>query len=286
MKKISIYLIVGIIAAVFFIYYLFPKKAVEAYIDYQIHRINPELRMAFNDLRLYYPPYLKVTDASVYHLQKPVVTISSVKIRPGKAVLLKEGTIVAFTGFIRDGQFQGKIRDGGNSTNSTTSIKINLDGILLEDIDGIRTMPKVRLSGQVQGKIVYEDKRDEPDEGQADLIFTDCKIQLTDALFDIKNLLFSRIEMILSLKGATVKIKRLEMTGSQADAQFNGQMNLKQPINRTGLNIKGNVRLHAEFMARLKQNIPAPLWPNKNILQRGLPVTVSGTIDNPQLGMR
>ena len=260
----------------------------EAYVDYQIHRLNPELRMAFDDLRLHYPPYLKMTDATVYHLQKPVVTISSAKIRPGGALFFNEGTIVAFQGSIQEGRFKGKLHRNGDdgSNKETTQFEIELDGILLEDLDGIRNLPNIGLTGQVRGKIFHVDKMEELDQGQVDLIFTDCLAELEDVPFNIKRLRFSRIDLGLVVNGSIVEIKRLEMTGSQADAQFNGQLNIKQPINQTRLNIKGNVRLHAEFMTRLKKEIPAPLWPSKNTIKSGIPITVSGTMDNPRFGMR
>lgn len=286
MKKTSLFIIVAVIAATFFLYYLFPKEALEDYIDNQIYRLNPDFRVAFDDLGLYYPPYVKVSDGTVYHLQKPVLAVSSARIRPGRAIFFDSGTIVAFKGHVRDGRFRGKIKRNGDSSKGERSFQLNLNGIKLEDIDGIRAIPNVSIAGNVEGKIVHVTKSQTPDRGQIDLIFSDCTVHLAKAPFDIKSLRFSRIDMGLTIAGHTLKINRLEMTGAQVNARFEGQVNVKRPIQRTGLQLKGNVRLQAEFMAQLKKKIPAPLWPNKKSLKNGLPITVSGTFDNPRLGMR
>lgn len=285
-KKTILYIIVAVIATTGFLYFLFPKEALEDYIDYQIYQLNPDFSLSFGALQLYYPPYVKVSDAIMYHLQKPVVTVSSAKIRLGRAIFLKNGTIVAFKGGIREGRFWGNIGHKGDSAQGARSFEINLDGIQLEEIDGIRNIPNLSVSGRVDGNIIHVDKNAEPDQGQIDLIFKDCTFQLANAPFDIKNLRFNRIDMGLIIVGQTLKINRLEMTGTQVNARFDGQVDLKHPIQRTELNLKGNVRLHAEFMALLKKKIPAPLWPNKKSFKNGLPITVSGTVDNPRLGMR
>lgn len=286
MKKRILYVIFAGIATAFFLYYLFPKETLEDYIDYQVYRLDPDFRLTIGDLRLYYPPYVKVSDFTVYHQQEPILTVSSARVRPGLAAFFDNGTIVAFNGYVHEGRFSGRINREGNSAKGLTTVDINLDAIQLEDINGLRLISGLRLSGRVTGKAVYINENARPDQGKADLVFSDCTFQLADAPFGIKIIRFNRIEMGLILQDRTLKVLRLEMTGSQINARFDGTVAINSPFNQSRLNLTGKVRLHAEFMAGLKKKIPAPLWPDKQTFKNGLPVTISGTVQSSRLDIK
>lgn len=286
MKKRLSYIFFGIVVAVFFLYYLFPKETVKDYFDFQVYRHNPDFRLSMDDLRLSYPPYITVSDVTLYHLQKPIITVPSARIRPGWATIFDQGTITAFKGTIHEGRFSGRIAREGDEAKASIAAMVDLDGIQLEDIDGLRLIPKVSLSGRVTGNVRHQNDGPSFGQGQAELTFSDCLFQLADAPLDIKSLSFSRIELELVIQDRKLSVKRLEMTGTQLNARFDGEVALTYPLNRSRLNLKGTVQLHAEFMAGLKKKIPAPLWPNKQSPQNGLPISISGTVQNPRLGIR
>ena len=286
MKKRILYVIFAGIATVFFLYYLFPKETLEDYIDYQVYRLDPDFRLTIGDLRVYYPPYVKVSDFTVYYQQEPILTVSSARVRPGLAAFFDNGTIIAFSGYVHEGRFSGRINREGNSPKGLTTVDVDLDGIQLEDINGLRSISGLSLSGRVTGKVVHINENTQPDQGKADLVFSDCTFQLADAPLGIKIIRFNRIEMGLILQDRTLKVHRLEMTGSQINARFDGTVAINSPFNRSRLNLTGKVRLHAEFMAGLKKKIPAPLWPDKQTLKNGLPVSVSGTVQAPRLAIK
>ena len=286
MKKRILYVIFAGIATAFFLYYLFPKETLEDYIDYQVYRLDPDFRLTIGDLRLYYPPYVKVNDLTVYHQQEPILTVSSARVRPGLATFLDNGTIIAFNGYVHEGRFSGRINREDNSPRKLTTVDVDLDGIQLEEINGLRSISGLSLSGRVTGKVVHINENTRPDHGKADLVFSDCTFQLTDAPLGIKIIRFNRIEMGLILQDRTLKMHHLEMTGPQINARFDGTVIINSPINRSRLNLTGKVRLHAEFMAGLKKKIPAPLWPDKRTLKNGLPLSVSGTIQSPRLAIK
>ena len=286
MKKGILYAVFSTIAVVFFLYYLFPRKALEDYIDYQVYRLNPDFRLTIGDLGLYYPPYVKVGDLTVHHLQKPILTVSSARVRPGLATFLNSGTIVAFNGYIHKGRFSGTINREGNFPKGSTALDVDLDGIQLEDVNGLRLVSGLSFSGRVAGNIVHINENTKPDQGKADLVFSDCTIQLADKPFGINIMRFSRIEMDLNLQDQTLKVHRLEMTGTQINARFDGTVAVNSPLKRSQLNLTGKVQLHAEFMAGLKKKIPAPLWPDKQTFKNGLPISIAGTIQSPQLDIK
>ncbi len=285
-KKILYITFAGIVAA-FFLYYLFPKEALEDYIDYQVYRLDPDFRLTINDLGLYYPPYVKLSDLTVYHLQSPIMTVSSARVRPGWAALFNNGTILAFDGYIQKGRFNGRLsREDGSSPKGLTTVDVDLNGIQLEDIDGLRLISGLSLAGRVTGNVAHVNENERPGQGKADLVFSDCTFQLANAPFGIKVIRFNQIEMGLALQGRMLTVHRLEMTGSQINARFDGTVAISRPFIRSRLNLTGKVRLHAEFMSGLKKKIPAPLWPDKQTLKNGLPVSVSGTVLNPRLDIK
>ncbi len=286
MKKRIFYIIFFGIATIFFLYYLFPKEKIENYIDYQVYQIDPDFRLTLGDLRLVFPPYVMVSDTIVYYKKQPVINISSFRVRPGLAAIFNHGTLAVFKGSAHQGRFNGKIIRGNASAESSTTVKIDLTGIELDDINGLRSIPELNFSGQVRGNVHYTSDPTQSDQGGGDLVISDCTFQLANAIFDIKIVRFNRIEIKLDIEDRTVSIRRLEMTGPQINAIFDGQIELRRPFNNSQLNLSGKIRPHAEFMARLKKKIPAPLWPSKQLLKSGLPVSVTGTVRKPAVGLK
>jgi len=236
-------------ATVFFLYYLFPKDNIEDYIGYQVFRVDPNLRLTIGDLGLHFPPYAKARDTNIYYQQQPLLSVSSARIRPGLATLFNRGTMAVFNGRAHKGRFNGKITRGDASDRRSIAVSIDLAGIELDDISGLKSISGLSLSGQVAGNVHFIDDRPRPDQGSVDLVFTDCTFQLAKAIFDIKTVRFNRIEMKLDIQDKTVSIRRLEMTGPQVNATFDGHIELRKPVIISRLNLIGKVRLHAEFTA-------------------------------------
>jgi len=280
-KNKILYLAFFGIVTVFFLYYFFPKEQIENYLDYQVFRIDPDLRLAVGDLRLSIPPYARISDAIVSYRQQPVVRISLARVRPGLGAVLKRGTLAAFKGHAHKGRFDGKIIRG-----DMTAARIDLSDIEIDDIDGMQSIPGVSLSGRMTGRIILSEEDARPGPGRIDLTVSDCTVALARALFDIKMIRFDQIELKLDLKGPAVRIRRLEMKGPQMNATFEGQVELQSPFNSSRLKLTGKIQPHAEFMVRLKKKIPEPLWPSKQLLRSGVPITISGTIAKPAFGLK
>lgn len=249
MKKRIFYILFFGGATVFFLYYLFPKDNIEDYIGYQVFRVDPNLRLTIGDLGLHFPPYAKARDTNIYYQQQPLLSVSSARIRPGLATLFNRGTMAVFNGRAHKGRFNGKITRGDASDRRSIAVSIDLAGIELDDISGLKSISGLSLSGQVAGNVHFIDDRPRPDQGSVDLVFTDCTFQLAKAIFDIKTVRFNRIEMKLDIQDKTVSIRRLEMTGPQVNATFDGHIELRKPVIISRLNLIGKVRLHAEFTA-------------------------------------
>jgi len=280
-KNKILYLAFFGIVTVFFLYYFFPKEQIENYLDYQVFRIDPDLRLAVGDLRLSIPPYAGIDDAIVSYRRQPVVRISSARVRPGLGAILKRGTLAAFKGHAHKGRFDGEIIRG-----DMTAARVDLSDIEIDDIDGMQSIPGVSLSGRMTGRIILSEEDARPGPGRIDLTVSDCTVALARALFDIKMIRFDQIELKLDLKGPAVRIRRLEMKGPQMNATFEGQVELQSPFNSSRLKLTGKIQPHAEFMVRLKKKIPEPLWPSKQLLRSGVPITISGTIAKPAFGLK
>jgi len=285
-KKIIFYTLFSVLVTVFFLFFLFPKEKIEKYIDYQVFRVNPDLRLTIGDLGLYYPPYVKIKNTTLYYQQQSLFNVSSARIRPGLAVVKGRGTMAVFNGRAHHGRFSGKILSGGASAKSPTIIRIDLAGIELDGINGLKSVSGVSIAGKAEGSLRFASRPSQPGQGMLDLVFSECTIQLANALFDVKTVRFTKIELKADILGNTAGIRLLKLTGPQVNATFEGEVALRSPMKESRLNITGKIRLQAEFMARLKKKIPAPLWPGKQLLNTGIPVSVSGTVGNPLVGLK
>jgi hypothetical protein len=70
------------------------------------------------------------------------------------------------------------------------------------------------------------------------------------------------------------------------DGDFNGSVQLREPIGRSVLNLSGSIRLHEQFLADLGEKFPLALLSGGKTGANQFPVQLGGTLDDPQFSLK
>ncbi|MEJ2637991.1 MAG: type II secretion system protein GspN, partial [Desulfosarcinaceae bacterium] len=149
--------IIGYIAftgfmVVVFLYLLFPKDTLRAYIQDQIQQNLPDVSVEIGQVSPAFPPGLKLADILWEHEDMPLVTARRATIRPALLKLLGSEKVINFNLETSQGRIDGRgiLRTGKQGE---VSVDADIDQIALQEIAALRAIPDYIISGLLSGTI-------------------------------------------------------------------------------------------------------------------------------------
>lgn len=275
-------------AAGFFLYYLFPSDAVKAYITSELKKNSPDWTMAIDHVRPGFPPGLKCNAVTLFQKDMPMIHADWVRIFPDFLTLMRPEKRFMFKGESHEGHFSGNLIVSPPSDEKDTPalvVESDLSGIQVRDISGIQDRSDSEISGKLDGKIIYGGKElKDKDAVSAKLTLTDCGIGLAEPIFDLETLSFSTIDAELEFRDKAMLIRKCVMAGTQVGGNLSGHIRLREPFEKSTLDIAGAIKPHPSFIANLGEG--AALLLKQGSGADGFPFSIRGTFDSPQFSLR
>lgn len=284
-QKIIGYIAFTAVMAVVFLYLLFPKDTLRAYVQAQIQQNLPDVSVEIGQVSPTFPPGLTLANILCEREELPLVAAKRATIRPALLKLLGSAKVVNFDVETSEGRIdgQGILRTGKGGE---LSVEADLEEIALEEIAGLRAIPDYVISGLLSGKVDFNAVPGRSGSGNADLVVNEAKVELLNPLFGIENLSFTSIEAQMILSTRRLQLRRCNLRGNEVDGTISGSVMLRTPMNQSRLNLSGVLHPHAEFMANLQRTVPVALLGGNNLGQRGLPFRITGTFEKPGFSLR
>ena len=281
MKKSLLFLLYAVAALIFFIYQLFPSGPVRRYLADQVRRIDPGLQMDVGTIRPGLPPGLVMRETRLWYEDIPLSVIDRATARPKLSALLGGTPRVVLRGKAHGGRLDGTLSMGENRRLSVTA---SVEGLHLETLPLQSFIKQFKVSGNLSS-ILSLDRTVTPQTGEGTMTLSDGGITITQPLFDIDSIGIKKAEAHLELVADQVKVTRLTLEGPEITAAFSGTLKLRRPLSASELALTGTVKPRPVFLNKLRQKVPVALLGN-NVAQQGLPIQVTGAIDNPTVSFR
>ncbi len=290
-RKWLIYLAYIIVVIVFFAYYLFPSDKVKEYITFKVNSANLNYNISINKLEPAFPPGLVLYNIELYRLSDFLINVEKIKIIPKLLSFFSPETSFCFRGTACEGVFEGIANVEESSTGEQIMIDAKLAGIQIRDIPAVKNLiGNIEISGMLGGKVGLASKKGSFNTLGADLNISDCRIKLLMPFFSPYDFNFRSIKTVMAIKKNTLQIDQCIIRGEQLDGSITGSVFLKDPVGKSVLNLKGTFKPQTLFLANLRKVIPLNLPLNyfsKNASnESNLPISISGTIDKPDIYLR
>jgi type II secretion system protein N len=284
-QKIIGYIAFTAIMVVVFLYLLFPKDTLRAYIQAQLQQNLPDVSVEIGQVSPAFPPGLKLANILCEHQGLPLVTARRATIRPALLKILGSEKVINFNLETSEGRIDGQsiLR---TDKQGQVSVIADIDQVALQELEVLRAIPDYIISGLLSGKVNFKAVPGRSGSGSADLVVSGAKLELVNPLFGVENLNFISIETQLNLSTRRLQLRRCNLRGNEVDGTISGSVMLRTPMDQSRLNLSGVLRPHAEFMATLQRSVPVGLLGGNNLGQKGLPFRITGTIDNPGFSLR
>jgi type II secretion system protein N len=284
-KKRLLYLFYILVVTGLFLYFRFPADTLSGYLLFRAKNMFPGCEASIGSIKPTFPPGLKFKQIDLKWPNRQPVAIEQVVVSPGYLSLLGSQTTWFIKADTLGGILQGRINVSNGKPERTITADADIEGIALKKIDWLKLVSKRELSGTLGGKLIYN-QRSTSEPLRADLTFTDLTIELLVPVFDMTSLAFKSVETDLVGNNQQVRINRCIIRGQKIDGNLSGVMSIKAPFEKSSFNLSGTLKIHPDFMAYLKKNLPGSLLPKKKSGSNGYPIRFFGTLDKPGFSLK
>lgn len=276
--------IVGI--TVFFLYALFPGESVTAYINHQVRKMYPGINLAVRELKPGFPAGMNLSAVDVSHRNNLLLGADQLAVRLALPSLFSRQKKIRVQGDLYDGSLDSTFKISDIRANPKLEIQGIFKDIQVEKIPMIRQYEDYRISGVLSGNMDFSNLELPQVKGNATLTLTESAVQFTPALFGLERLTFETISTELELINQRLMIKRLDMESRDVSGSATGSIILGNPIERSTINIRGEIKPHPSFIKQLGSVFPMEFMARNKTKTGGIPFRISGSIEHPNFSMR
>jgi type II secretion system protein N len=280
-SKISLLYTVYIIGITgFFLYYLFPSDTLKTYLAYRLSQGNPDITVTIERVSPVIPPGINLHGVGIIHQNNALVDLASLKLMPGILSLFSDKSTVNFKGRVNAGTFSGRAELDDNSGGQKVKCDGRISGIQMQGIPALQRLPADKISGVLNGNFTYADAG--PNRSlEGKLTLSQCRIELSEAVFNLKSLEFRDIDADLILKNDTLTIKHTSAKGNQLDADLTGTIGLTGQTGKDALNLTVSVTPHHLLLAKIEKILPMDSLRKKKAGKAAISFKIDGTMDEP-----
>jgi type II secretion system protein N len=105
-------------------------------------------------------------------------------------------------------------------------------------------------------------------------------------ILGIGELVMDQTNAEFSISRQSLRLKALTFEGPMLEGRINGTIDLRRPLEKSRLNLSGNVKPRPELVARLQETVTTETINPSVLGTRGMTFRVRGTIDSPDVPMR
>lgn len=280
-RKIAYFIYLTAVAGLF-LFLLFPDDAVRDFVKRGVASSGPDVTVDIGRVNPAFPPGLTFKTVSLFYKKAPVAQPDYIRITPRLLSLLGSSPRFVFKAGVLEGIIKG---DGEMTEDTGTDADIQMSGLQLGKIDLLNDLSPHRISGQMDGsvKVTARGKRVQAD---SSLVFSDFEVALAQPVFGMERLTFTEVRADLSVSPRRLEIKSCTLSGREFDGEFSGRVFIRPDFQNSALSVKGFVRPQAAFIKEMGRTLPLEMLLKKDAGEKGIPININGTIQDPRISLR
>jgi len=272
----------------FFLYLLFPSDEIRKYIEYRVKNAGTAYTLHIGDVRPVLRPGLMFADTEVREGDTVVAEADEVRFMPRILSLFGSSRTADFQSLMYGGTVDGTVGvkkkpSGGEGEEFSADAVIS--GIRIRQIKALQNLPMGQISGILAGTVSYAGDNS-GGKGEADLSVRDLTVELGTPVLSIGKLTFADVHAQLELESPQVlQIRECTVKGNQVGGNAAGTVGLRRPLEKSVLNLTGNIRPHASLIAQLGEGMTGILF-KSNRGKSEIPFVIRGTLEKPEFSVQ
>jgi type II secretion system protein N len=262
-----------IAVALALLYLRFPSEALRTFVAHRLSGSLPGMSIAVEDVRPSLPAAVVLHGVRISSEGQTLAVIDRLRINPDLLSLLQDKSNYELSGAFGGGEITGTAEVDSASPVPKISASAQVNGVLLQQLAGLRGLYGSKLSGRLDGNITVSPTGTLTGK----FTVTEAKVELAAPVFNQKDFTFKTFDAVIALQNRNVTLRNGRLRGNEVDAEVSGTIALAQPQGSNAMNLMGRLNPHPAFLARAEAGLPP------NLLRRrtGIPFKVSGPLDSP-----
>jgi type II secretion system protein N len=288
MRKWILYFIYICVATGFFIYILFPSDGVKDLLAAQIQKAYPDYDMSADRIQPAFPPGLRFDKVGISYKDDLWIETEHIKVIPDYLSIFTPEKAIDFSGRLYKGEMAGSVGIRKEKSSYQYSVAANVSDIDIEEIQRLQEVSGRTISGVLDAVFQINTLTGVEREIVIQLNIADCEVELTNPLFNLsfKRISFENIDAELTIGKESLQLRQCRAVGKQIDGNLAGTILIKDPIGKSILNLRGNIKPHHTLMASVKKILPGNLLQAKASADNGFPIKLYGTIEKPKFSLK
>ncbi len=285
-KKIILYGCYTFLAAIFFLYYLFPSETARHLIVKQLDQLHPAVKVRIEEVRPTFPPGLKLAPLTIEFEQLPVVNSNHLIVKPDLLSLFGSERSFDFNGPMGTGQYYGRAELDVDGKRPQNTLLLNLKAVPLEALDMLRQWPFFKAAGDLNAYVDYDSRKGAGGTAKINVDINPVRISFESILAGLEQLEFSQLQAEMAVTPRMLQISRCEATGAQIEGKVSGSIVFRQPLQNSRIALSCTLKPQPAFAAEHKNDMLGGLFSSSAAQKRGIILVISGTLDNPRYVIR
>lgn len=283
--KIFLYIVFGMVALVFFLYFRFPSEMVKHAIDDRLKQTDPKAALNVQQISPTIPPGLKLEPLSVSYADLPVIRLDYLKIRPSLFYLFSSSGRYTYRGDIGSGDLKGSATTGVNNDRPQSKVNMTLNRVPLNYLELLKQWKGYKADGELDANISFDSSKG-GGTANVDMEISPARIAFDPPLMGITALDFSQMKSQLVVTQRMLQIKNCDVVGNQIDGKITGSIVFREPFEESRMSLSLTIKPQQEFLADHKNDMIGGLLSSANAQKRGVVFRITGTINNPRYVIR
>lgn len=245
-KRLTGYIVYGILITIVFLYCRFPDRLIEQGIRSAVSKHSPEILVSLDSAALTFPLSVDIENLLVGAAGTPGLTIDHLKADIAFGRFLQGALSLNLEADAYDGTVAGDVGFANRfTTDGPITLHAKMDNIDIGKCPYLKTALKQDIAGRLTGSISYRGMMNDiiNGTGDADITLLDGSIGLLQPLLGFDKLDFDTLAARIVLRDRALKIHNTEIAGKQLRGSFNGMVFLNNNILRSRIAAKGRVHM-------------------------------------------
>jgi type II secretion system protein N len=282
-KSFLLYGAYSVLTFFFLCVLLFPEKRASELAVERLNRKFPGYRFTIEQVRPVFPLGVRAVNSKIVMPGGTALVLQSASLFPDPLSLFSTDKRADFKAVAYNGSLAGSVAGAIPFSMDQGKLQLHVTGM---EIDGWRLntdSANLSLSFILDSDFIYQVPGGGVATGRGNISASGCRALVKSVVFDqlgISEFDFELINMDFRLKNDIMKLISFSASGSQVDVTATGSVTLKCPLEKSWLNIKGQIQPHSDYFAKFPKlfSVVMMLGYSK---KGGIPFTVSGTVDKP-----
>jgi len=248
--------------------------------------MSPDVKFTVQGLKPGFPLGLSLDALEVFRQDKKIAVLDHVKVTPSLLSLFTADKTMQVTGNSCDGTVAAKVILSEIISSPKIDLNASFEDVQISKIPALKDLKLCQVSGIASGTVLFSNKETGSGRGNAQIKIAESSIQFTPALFGIGQVTFKNVDADFELAGQQLMLKRLDVDSREVSGTASGSVIINTPIEKSPINIIGEVTPHPGIIKQLGAQFPVDLISGMKTKTGGIPFRISGSVEQPNFSLK